>query len=138
MTLSLKTCLKIAGSIFLLYLAIHYWPAVANLLGALLGAASPLLLGCALANIVNILTSFYERTLLQDSTNPVLGKIRRPICMVLAFVSLLAIIALVIILIVPQLVDCVELLIAQLPGAIRNGIAYLDTLPFLSDDLINT
>jgi predicted PurR-regulated permease PerM len=107
-------------------------------LGALPGAASPLLLGCALAYIVNILMSFYERTLLQDSTNPVLGKIRRPICMVLAFVSLLAIIALVIILIVPQLVDCVELLIAQLPGAIRNGIAYLDTLPFLSDDLMNT
>ena len=138
MNLSMKTCLKIAGSIFLLYLAIHYWPAVSNLLGALLGAASPLLLGCALAYIVNILMSFYERTLLQDSTNPVLGKIRRPICMVLAFVSLLAIIALVIILIVPQLVDCVELLIAQLPGAIRNGIAYLDTLPFLSDDLMNT
>ena len=51
MNLSLKTCLKIAGSIFLLYLAIHYWPAVSNLLGALLGAASPLLLGCALAYI---------------------------------------------------------------------------------------
>ena len=138
MNLSMKACLKIAGSIFLLYLAIHYWPAVSNLLGALLGAASPLLLGCALAYIVNILMSFYERTLLQDSTNPVLGKIRRPICMVLAFVSLLAIIALVIVLIVPQLVDCVELLIAQLPGAIRSCIAYLDTLPFLSDDLMNT
>ena len=45
MNLSLKSCWKIALSIFLLYQAIHYWPAVSGLLGALLGAAMPLLIG---------------------------------------------------------------------------------------------
>ncbi len=138
MNLSMKSCLRIAGSIFLLYLAIHYWPAVAGLLGTVLGAASPLLLGCALAYVLNILMSFYERKLLQDSSIAALNKIRRPICMVLAILSLLAIIALVVLLIVPQLVDCVELLIAQLPGAIDKGIAYLYSLHFLSEDVMET
>ncbi len=138
MNLSIKSCLKIAGSIFLLYLAIHYWPAVSKLLGALLGAAMPLLLGCALAYVLNILMSFYERKILQDSTNASLNRIRRPLCMVLAIVSLLAIIALVVLLVVPQLVDCVELLIAQLPGAIDSGISYLYSLHFLSEDVMNT
>ena len=138
MNISLKSCLKIALSIFLLYLAIHYWPAVSGLLGAVLGAASPLLIGCALAYVVNILMSAYERRFFPRSTNPKVAKLRRPLCMLLAYLSLVAIVTLVVWLVLPQLVNCVELLIAQLPGAIENGIAYLAKVPFLSEDLINT
>ena len=35
MNLSLKSCLRIALSVFLLYLAIHYWPTVSGLLARL-------------------------------------------------------------------------------------------------------
>lgn len=45
----------------MLYLCIHYWSAAAGLFGAVLGAASPLLIGCVIAYIINILMSFYER-----------------------------------------------------------------------------
>ena len=138
MKISLKSCLKIAGSVFLLYLAIHYWPTVSGLLGAFLGAASPLLIGCALAYVLNILMSFYERHFFPRSTNSKLIKCRRPLCMLAAIISLLAIITLIVWLVLPQLVDCVELLLSQLPGAINAGIAYLDKLPFFSEDLIAT
>ena len=138
MNISLKSCWKIALSIFLLYLAIHYWPTVAGLLGTVLGAAFPLLLGCALAYVVNILMSAYERRFFPRSTNPKVAKARRPVCLLLAYLSLVAIVTLVVWLVLPQLVNCVELLIAQLPGAIETALAWLDTVPFLSEELLST
>ena len=138
MNISLKSCWKIALSIFLLYLAIHYWPAVSGLLGALLGAAMPLLIGCALAYVVNILMSAYERRFFPRSTNPKVAKVRRPVCLLLAYLSLVAIVTLVVWLVLPQLVNCVELLISQLPGAIESGLNYLDKVPFLSEELLST
>ena len=138
MNITLKSCLRIALSIFLLYLAIHYWPAVSKLLGTLAGAAMPLLIGGALAYILNLIMSFYEKHFFPRSTNPKVGKLRRPLCMLLAVISLLAIVTVIVWLILPELVDCVELLISQLPGAIEGVIAYLDTVPFLSKELLNT
>ncbi len=138
MNLTVKTCLRAGLTVFLLYLAIHYWPAVNGFLATLLGACMPLFLGCALAYVLNILMSFYERSYFPKSTNPRLIKSRRPVCLLAAILSLLAIVTLVVWLVVPELVDCVELLIAQLPGAIEKSIAYLDTVPLFSKDLINT
>lgn len=138
MNLPIKTCLRAGLTVFILYLAIHYWPAVNGFLGTMLGACMPLLIGCALAYVLNILMSFYERSYFPKSTNPRLIKSRRPVCLLAAILSLLAIVTLVVWLVVPELVDCVELLIAQLPGAIEKGIAYLDTVPFFSKDLIDT
>ena len=138
MNITLKSCLRIALSIFLLYLAIHYWPAVSGLLGTLLGAATPLLIGCALAYVVNILMSAYERHFFPRSTNTKVIRLRRPVCLLLAYLSLLAIITVIVWLILPELVDCVELLISQLPGAIETVIAWLDTVPFLSEELLST
>ena len=137
MNLTVKTCLRAGLTVFLLYLAIHYWPAVNGFLATLLGACMPLFLGCALAYVLNILMSFYERSYFPKSTNPRLMKSRRPVCLLAAILSLLAIVTLVVWLVVPELVDCVELLIAQLPGAIEKSIAYLDAVPFFSKDLIN-
>ena len=130
--------LKIAGSIFLLYLAIHYWPEVSRLGGLLMGASFPLVLGAILAYVLNILMSFYERGFFPNSQNPRLIKARRPVCMLAAIISLLAIITLVIWLVLPQLWDCVELILAQLPGAIQTLIKQLDKIPFLSEDLISS
>ena len=138
MNITLKSCLRIALSIFLLYLAIHYWPAVSRLLGLLLGAATPLLIGAALAYVVNLILSAYEKRFFPRSTNPRVARLRRPVCMLAAYISLLAIVTVIVWLILPELVDCVELLISQLPGAMESAIAYLATIPFLSEEVVNT
>ena len=138
MNLSLKSCLRIALSIFLLYLAIHYWPAVVGLFGTLLRAAMPLLIGGALAYVLNLLMGAYEKRFFPRSTDPKVAKLRRPLCLLLAILSLLAIVTVIVWLVLPELVDCIELLISQLPGAIESAIAYLATVPFLSEDLIAT
>ena len=137
MNIPLKSCLRIALSIFGLYLAIHYWPAVAGLFGTLLGAAMPLLIGGALAYILNLIMSAYEKHFFPRSTNPKVSKLRRPLCLLLAVISLLAIVTVVVWLILPELMGCVELLISQLPSAIESAIAWLGTLPFLPEDIVS-
>ena len=77
MTFSWKTCFKVGGSIFLLYLACFYWADVSSFLGTLLGALSPLFLGFSIAYVVNILMSFYEKFYFPNSKKkaviPVIG-----------------------------------------------------------------
>ncbi len=137
MNITLKSCLRVAGSVFLLYLAIHYWPVVSGLLLSLVGAAFPLILGAALAYVLNILMSTYEARFFTRTNNARLTALRRPLCLVLAILSLVIILTVVIWLVVPELMDCIRLLIAQLPGAIEKMIAYLDEIPFLSQEIIN-
>ena len=132
---STKSILRIGGFIFLLFLAIHYWPAVSGFLGTVLHAAFPLLLGCLLAYILNILMSFYERTLFKRFQDK---RWRSPVCLLIAVISLLAILALLFALVIPELAACVELLISQLPGAIEWVVEKLSSLDFISDELIAT
>ena len=133
--ISLKTCLRIGGSIFLLFLAIHYWPTVAGFLQSLIGAASPLVLGCIVAYVLNILMSFYE--------GKFFGRFQgrswcRPVSLVASIISLLAIIVALFALVIPELAACVRLLISKLPGTMEHVVDYLATLDFMSQDLINT
>ena len=82
-----KTCIKIGISIFLLYLGIHYWPDVAGLFSALIGAATPLLIGCIIAYVLNILMSFYERHYFPKAKSKTIGKSRRVVSMIASIIT---------------------------------------------------
>lgn len=136
MKIEWKTCFKIGASIFLLYLCVTYWPIAMKFAGIIISAAFPLILGCIIAYIVNILMSMYERYLFRDTQNTRLDKLRRPLAMILAFLTLLGIIALLIRLVVPQLIDCVQLIFAELPDAIIATIHFVDSLHIVPEDII--
>ncbi len=138
MKIEWKSCLKAAVSIFLLYLCILYWPNAARLFLALLDAAAPLLIGCAIAYMINILMSLYEKHYFTKSTNPFLQKSRRPVCMTAAFVTLFAIIALIIRLVLPQLISCMQLIFALLPDAMNALTDSLEAWEILPEDIANT
>lgn len=133
-----KSLLKIGISIFLLYLCIHYWPNVSGLIGTVFSAATPLFVGLIIAYLVNILMSFYERHFFKNSKKTTVSKIRRPLCLVGAVITLTGVIALVIGLVVPQLIACIKMVIDELPGAIELLIAKLENYKFVSDEIINT
>lgn len=126
-----KTCFRIGVCVFLLYLCIHYWPQASVMLTALFKAAVPLIAGCAVAFVVNILMGRYERFFFAKSNKKVIVSARRPVCLVLAYLTVIALLALVIGLVVPQLVSCVKLIIAVLPGALDKCVNYLQTLEFM-------
>lgn len=123
--------------VFGLYLAIHYWPGVVRLASALLSAAMPLIMGCVIAYLVNILMSMYERNFFPGSQSSYVGSLRRPVCMLGAFATLLAIVVLIFGLIVPQLISCVKLIVEQIPGFMANVLALADSWDIVPDDILD-
>ena len=136
MKLSWKDCAKIGVSIFALYLCIHFWPKALTAAKAVIGAASPLILGACVAYVVNILMSAYERNWFPDSKNTAVIGSRRVVCMLLAYLSVIALVVLIVALIVPQLVSCVQLLIAEIPGVMTRVVAFIESLHIVPEDIL--
>ncbi len=136
MKLRWTDCFKVGASVFVLYLAVHYWQTAANLVATVIGAAMPLIIGGAVAYLVNILMANYERRWKDNPKKPGLRKLRRPVCMLLAFLTLIAIMALVCGLIAPQLVDCVGLIIAELPGFMYDAIDLAESWGMFSPEVV--
>ncbi|MBQ9968444.1 MAG: AI-2E family transporter [Oscillospiraceae bacterium] len=136
MKLSWNTCLKVGVSVFVLYLCIEFWPAVAKLLAALIGAATPLLAGALVAFILNIPMSAFERRFFPRSEKKAVKKLRRPVCMIAAVIAVLAIIVLIGWLVVPQLVSCVQLIIEQVPGYLDRMVHKLERWGVFSPETI--
>ncbi len=131
-----KNLLKFAGVIFALYLAIHYWSSAANIFKAAFAAVLPLIIGTALAYPLNILMSFFERHLLSKSGNKFILRTRRGFSLILAFITLVSVIALIVALVVPQLTKCIKMLVDEIPGALNYIIAKLDEFDFVPQDII--
>lgn len=126
MELKWKTCLKAALTVAALFFVIHYWDAFASFIGVAIGAAFPLIIGCAIAYIVNIVMSAFERLILPKCKRKWVVKLKRPVCMLLAFAAVILVVVLVVYMIIPELVDCVKLLVEKLPGAIETAYNWLD------------
>ena len=137
MKIEWKTCFRLGVSIFALYLCIHYWSAVQRLLGLLIGSALPIIIGCAIAFVTNILMSFYEKHYFPKSKKKLVGSSRRPVCITAAFLTVLLIVVLVVSLIVPQLVSCVKLIVAELPDAIRFVIKKVEAWGIVPENIIH-
>ena len=132
-----KIIFTIAAAIVGVYLCIHYWPNISELAGTILKAATPLIFGFVVAYPLNILLCFYERHFFPKSEKNAVIKARLPVCLVGAIITILGIIALVAVLITPQLIACVKMLIDQIPGAIEMVTDKLRNNEFVSRDLVN-
>lgn len=127
MELKWKSCFRAGVTIGIIFLLIHYWAAFTGLLGIALGAAMPLLLGCAVAYVVNILMSFYERHFLHYAkSSRTLQKLSRPVCILLALISIAFIAFFIIRMIVPELISCVQILLEELPKALQSAYQWLE------------
>ena len=107
-----KTPLRIGAVLFGLYLAIHYWGNLSALAALALGAGFPLMLGAVIAYAVKIL--MYESWYFPNSKSQAVLKSRRPVCLLLAYASLIALVALIVGMILPELIQSVSLLIQEL------------------------
>ena len=126
LNLSWKTCLRVGVTVVAVYLACTYLPAVIRLLGVAVSAASPLIVGAIIAYIANILMSFFERLFFPKSKKPLAAKLRRPVCMLLAFLTAVLAIVWLLTTVLPELAKCVEMIIASLPPALNKAYAWLE------------
>ena len=120
-----RALFRIALTVFVLFLAIHYWAGIAQFLGMLLGACAPLLLGLCLAYPLNLLMRFYERHFFPRSRRKGLSRVRPGLCLLFAFLTLLGALVFVWLLVIPQLSRCLQLLLTQVPAAAKAAVQYL-------------
>lgn len=132
-----KSCIKVALSIFALYLCIYYWPHASGLLESLLSAVMPIIVGAAFAYPLNILLNFFEKIFFPKSKKKLVIKTRRGVCITLAFFSLVFVISVVTALVVPQLKSCISLLIDKVPIFYEAILAKLEEFHVFPEDIMN-
>lgn len=136
----MKTDIKKHASLliglFILYLAIRYWDGAVGLVSMAVSAATPLIAGAVIAYILNILMSFFERHYFPKSKSKAVNSSRRIVCMLLAFLSLIGIVALIIGIVVPELINCTKHLFAEVPKAVMDLLAYLEQNEMLDQYVI--
>ncbi len=116
-----------AVCLLLLYLLCHYWDAAVGWLIFLLGVARPLIVGGAVAYILNLILSFYERTVLPKWR--VRPAVKRAASIVLSFLTLLLILFLIIGMVVPELRSCIDILLSSIPVACDMVLRFLEEHP---------
>ena len=135
--LSLKKFTEFALVIALVYLAVAYLPQILSFGGTIWSAAAPLVLGCVMAYVLNILLVRLEGIYFPKSSSALVQKSRRLVCIVLSFVILLIIVLLVINIVLPEVVSSVELIAQEIPVVWEDlrawGIANADQLPVIQD-----
>ncbi len=131
------TCVKLAIAVFAVYLCIRYWPQVAKFIMGVFDAAEPLIIGAVVAFLVNILMRSLEKIIFPKAKKQVLITTRRIICMFLAFILLIGIVALIVWLIAPQLVSCIEIIISEVPPLFNSIVKWLQKTQILPDDIMS-
>lgn len=117
-----KKMLGFAGALIFVFLVIHYWEKLESLISVGIGAATPLIIGCGMAYVINILMSFYERWYDKLFKIEIALKIKRIVCLILAFLSLFGIVALIVNLVLPELINCLASFIRLIPGALQTVV----------------
>ncbi len=94
----------------LIYLGVQNLGLVANAVGYVVGLLSPLLLGGAIALIINVPMRFFEKKLWQKTHNPRLQALRRPVAYILSLVIICSVIFGIVSLVIPELVGAISMI----------------------------
>lgn len=116
-----KNCIRIGVTAAVFYLFVEYQSVLAGGAALAFHAASPLLIGAVIAYAVNILMSFFERYYFPHAKNRFVRASRSVVCILLSYISLIGILALIIGLIVPELTNCVKVLIEKIPPLLEKA-----------------
>ena len=115
------TCFRVMVAIFVLYLAITWWRPLAGLIWHMISAATPLFIGIAIAYVVNILMSKYEKWYFPGrSDRKWVAKSRRAVCLIGAMVTVLGAVVVLLLIIIPQLVNAITVITKKLPGLLTS------------------
>ena len=117
--------------------ALLHLDVVAGAAGWLLGILSPLLLGCAIAFILNVPMRAMERCLFPHAKKA--NKLRRPLALLLTVAAVSAVLALAGMVIVPGVRDAVTSIAAQVPEAFErlqeSAARFQEYLPLLANQI---
>ena len=121
----LKISVHLGAAALILWMITHYLPAVERFAALIVSAAAPLIAGCVIAYAVNILMTFYEKRLPRRIGKWRLEKGLRAVSLLLAVCSLMVIVALLLTIVIPALIEGVRLLAREAPPALERLIAWI-------------
>lgn len=119
------TVMIIAALLILAIINVDYLWA---LVGQIISVLSPVLIGLAFAFLINLLMVKFEKVLWPESTNKWARRLRRPLAILLSLLLITLIIAFLLILVVPQLIDAGQTLVEVVPVWFNKAVDYLQQL----------
>lgn len=96
-------------------LIIIYFPEIFKLVKSLFTIAFPIILGLIIAYMVNLVLKSLESIFFPKSKSKIVKKLRRPVCLLLSFVIIFAIIYIILRLIIPQINDSISIITEGIP-----------------------
>ena len=111
----------------LLILCIKYSDSILGFAGFLWSLVTPLILGCVIAYILNILVTRIESLPCFSREDTLLGKVRRPISILRSLAVIIAIGVLVILIVIPQLVQAIGVIAKEIPTVVSEISVWLSS-----------
>ena len=131
----------IAAACILIFLGVQNINVVAKAVSWATGLVAPLILGAAIALILNVPMRFFESHIWSKTKKKALQKLRRPVSFIISLVLIIGILAGVIWLVIPELVDAVKVIVQSVIDLVNKLSAMekaeLAELPF-GNLLLNT
>lgn len=104
----------------LLYELFEYWNEVWLAVRWLGGVVAPVIAGVCIAFVINLPMRFFERVLTPKRENKILHRIRRPLSMAMAYLSVVAVMAALVMLLIPRIKESIVMLAANFEGYFRD------------------
>ncbi len=137
MKLEWKNLFKIGSVVFVLCLLWKYLYLAENVISLISKAAFPIIIGCIIAFIINIPMSAIEKRLFSKVRKKWTERIRRPLSLILAFMTIILVVSLIARLVLPQLISCIELIVNLFPKAIKWIASKLDSFEIVPETIID-
>lgn len=122
-----KHLMQVIAFAILLYCAIEHLDVVIGTLRFVLGIAMPFLSGGVIAFILNVPMKKIEKHLF--TKNKKMDKFRRPLAYVLTLVCLIGVLALALVVVIPELGNTITMLAEQIPIAAKGAQQWITEIP---------
>lgn len=116
------------GAAALLILFIKYSGTVFQAGANLVGVLMPMLVGCAMAYVLNILVTWLEGQPFLQREGSALYRCRRAVSILGALLILILVLVLLVLIIIPQLVEALGVVLAGIPPMVRQTVQWISQL----------
>lgn len=131
----------IVGLTIAILIILHFDLAIKGI-SALVGFMSPIILGFVVAFVINVILIRLEKIYFPHTNNRFLKKSRRPVCIALALLIILAVIAFVIAMVIPELINAFSILAKEIPASYDSILdkisVFISKVPALENWLVTT
>jgi len=137
--ISQKSLIKIIIVSGIVLLVVIYFSEAVGIVKNIYGVISPLLLGAAIAYVLNLLVVLYEKIYFPKSTNKIIINTRRGMCILFSVLTILLVIFFFLGVVIPQFIRSIQMLSAGFPAIYNNLLEWAslhaDKIPLLQQKL---